>query len=541
MSNSQFVRHEPCPDCGSSDGLAVYDDGHTHCFVCGQTSGGKETQKKVQEKKVRIPLPDRQMPEISNRGIKSVAINKYRVSVPKEDAETNIEAVFPRFAEDGSHLANQIRFKDKDFRCEGQINDAILFGENLFPAGGKSITVTEGYYDTLAAYQMTGNRYPNVGVMSASSAKAEIARRFEYLNSFGKVIINFDNDEPGQTAAKAVAALFEPGKVHILKLDKAKDANEYLLKGLVKEYIDEWFRAPVFMPDGLQLGNDPRLLEDVINYVEPRSIPYPWEGLNHKLYGIRTSEFVLITADTGVGKTSFIKEIEYQLLTHPDLIEERAGVGFLHLEEPKRKTALGLMSIHNNKPYHFPDVERTEQELRDAYKEVLDTDRVVIWDHFGSNDIDVVLSKIRHMAALGCRYIMVDHLSIIVSDQSGDERKQLDEISTKLKTLTMNLDIACFCVIHINRQGEVRGSAGPEQVANAVIRLSRDKKEVDEWRRNVTTVSIEKNREYGRTGPGTYLYYNEMTGRLEEMSEELVQQYEQGGSLAGHEFAAYGG
>src|SRR3546814_9545774 len=69
------------------------------------------------------------------------------------------------------------------------------------------------------------------------------------------------------------------------------------------------------------------------------------------------------------------------------------------------------------------------------------------------------------MAALGCRYIMVDHLSIIVSDQSGDERKQLDEISTKIKTLTMNLDIAVFCVIHVNRQGQVRGSAGPEQVA----------------------------------------------------------------------------
>src|SRR3546814_9987449 len=88
------------------------------------------------------------------------------------------------------------------------------------------------------------------------------------------------------------------------------------------------------------------------------------------------------------------------------------------------------------------------------------------------------------MAALGCRYIMVDHLSIIVSDQSGDERKQLDEISTKIKTLTMNLDIHVVCVIHINRQGQVRGSAGPEQVANTVLRLERDKKELNPWRRS---------------------------------------------------------
>ena len=36
MSESNFLRHAPCPaaGCNSSDGLAVYDD-HEHCFVCG--------------------------------------------------------------------------------------------------------------------------------------------------------------------------------------------------------------------------------------------------------------------------------------------------------------------------------------------------------------------------------------------------------------------------------------------------------------------------------------------------------------------------
>ena len=31
---SEFVRHEPCPNCGSSDALSLYSDGHTWCFVC---------------------------------------------------------------------------------------------------------------------------------------------------------------------------------------------------------------------------------------------------------------------------------------------------------------------------------------------------------------------------------------------------------------------------------------------------------------------------------------------------------------------------
>ena len=32
---SEFVRHEPCPKCGSKDNLARYSDGGVHCFGCG--------------------------------------------------------------------------------------------------------------------------------------------------------------------------------------------------------------------------------------------------------------------------------------------------------------------------------------------------------------------------------------------------------------------------------------------------------------------------------------------------------------------------
>lgn len=476
------------------------------------------------------------MPALDSRGINKTTINKYKVSVSQKE-ESTVEAVFPRFNNDGQHIANQIRYKDKGFKCEGLINQATLFGQQLFPSGGRSITVTEGYYDAMSAFQMTGSRYPNVAVMSASTAKKEFVDNFEYLNSFEQIVINFDNDEPGQKAAKAVASLFEPGKCRILKLDRHKDANDYLVNGLTKAYVDEWFRAPAFMPDGLQLGSD--LWSDIKNHEIPKSVPYPWEGLNNKTYGLRLSEFVLLTADTGVGKTSVCKEIEYSLLMNPFLIEEKAGVGFLHLEEPKYDTAIGLMSIYANKPYHLPDTARTEEELRQAYDNVINNSRMVLYDHFGSNDIDLILAKVRHMAALGCKYIFVDHLSIIVSDHAGDERKQLDEISTKMKTLTMNLNIAVVAVIHVNRQGQVRGSAGPEQISNIIIRLERDKKAASEWRRNVTKLTVEKNRFCGRTGPACYLFYNAETGRLEELSKELQEEYESGGGGAGHEFDLY--
>lgn len=545
---SRLLKHGPCPKCGSSDALAIYSD-HEYCFSfgCGHYLSYDKKVMNIVDKppnSLVIPLPPPSMPALEDRGIDATTINKYQVSTDYED----VQAVFPRFNSDGEHVANQIRYHNKKFKIEGSLQGALLFGQHLFPSHGKSITITEGYFDTLAAFSMTGQRYPNVGVMSASTAKKEIVDNFEYLESFEKIIINFDNDVPGQKAAKECAQLFSPGKAFILCLSKieigvdednnpiyTKDSNDFLRNGLGKEYVNEWFRASPFLPDGLKIGTE--LWEDVINHKTPESVPYPWQGLNSKTYGLRESELVLITADTGSGKTTVCKEIEYALLTNPELISKGCGVGFLHLEEPKYDTAIGLMSLYANKPYHLPDTERTEQELREAFDKTINTERVVIWDHFGSNDVDVVLSKIRHMAALGCKYIVLDHLSIIVSDQRGDERKQLDEISTKIKTLTMNLGISCICVIHINRQGLVRGSAGPEQVANIVIRLERDKKDPSDWRRNITKVSVEKNRFCGRTGPACYLFYNEITNRLEELTEEDINRYEHGDTGAGYEFS----
>lgn len=556
MNDSHMIRKEACPACKSrgddydSDNLVVYSDGHTHCFACSYHTNGdsiisefdehtaEAEPEKIDTTKL-ISLPRKKQPLIENRSIGSDAVNKFLVSINTAE-DSDIEAVFPRFDADGNHIANQIRYRDKKFTCEGLINKATPFGRNVFPAGGKTITITEGYYDTLASFELTGGKYPTVGVMSASTAKKEIVGDFEYLNSFESVILNFDSDEPGQKAAKECAILFAPGKVRILTLSKHKDANDYLKEGLYKEYVNEWWRAPSFMPDGLKLGTDANLLDEIINYKEPESVPYPWEGLNKKLYGMRLGEFTLFMADTGIGKTTFMKEIEYALLQNDDLKARGYGVGFLHLEEPKRETLLGMLSIHNSKPYHLPDTPKTSEEITVAYNEVLNNGRVVVYDHFGSNDIDVILNKIRHMAALGCRYIVLDHLSIIVSDQSGDERKQLDEISTKLKTLTMNLNICVISVIHINRKGEARGSAGPEQVANNVVRLVRDKKEVNEWRRNITAMEVEKCRLSGRTGPAAYIHYDAETHRLRQLSPELSAEYASGStSAAGSEFEQY--
>jgi twinkle protein len=487
-------------------------------------------------KKELSPLPEvfRAWPE---RGLNRDTIAKYKVWVGTENDD--FAAKCPRFDSNGRHVANKVRVQkgEKDrtkgapFYFEGNKDAALpLFGQQLFPPGGRFITVTEGYEDAMAVHQMFGGKYPAVSVDSAASAATDCKKAFEYLNSFDTIVLCFDNDEPGRKAAKEVCNLgFPIGKVKVLTLREYKDANDYLKNGKSAEFVKEWWQAPAYKPDGLKLGSE--MWAEIIERKEHFSTPYPFEGLNKMTYGIRLSELVVVTADTGVGKTSFLKHIEYKLLTDEEVKAKNYGVGFLHFEEPNGDTALGLLSIHNSTPYHLPDVERDPKQLRAAYDEVLNNDRAVIWDHFGSNSVDAVINKIRHMSALGCKYIVIDHLSIIVSDQSGDERKQLDEIATKIKTLCMELDIAVIAVIHTNRQGQIRGTAGVEQLANIVFRLERDKTEIDEWRRNVTKITVEKNRFCGFTGPCCYLWYNKDTARLTELDPVEVQIFESGGTI----------
>lgn len=506
----------------------MYSDGHTHCFSCGQTTFKEKLETKD------IKAIGNTFKELTDRRISRASAEKFQIW-RADDGTT----YFPYYHGDGrTHLSNKVRYADKEFSVEGDLKHSGLFGQQLFPAGSaKFITFVEGEYDAPAAFELMGSRWPVVSTRNgADGAAKDAADNFEYLNSFPNIVICFDKDEPklnvktgeirypGQEAALAVAGMFPIGKVKVLTLAKAKDPNDYLKAGFREDFNREWWSAPGFTPSGLKLGRE--MWQEISEPKNYETVPYPWSGLNSQTYGIRLSELVVVTAETGVGKTSVLKEIEYFILKNVP----KHGIGLLHLEEPNADTALGLMSIEAGLPLHLPDIREgvSKEALRGYFDSTVNTDRVVIWDHFGSNSIQEVLNKVRHMHNLGCKYIILDHLSIVVSDQSGDERKQLDEISTKLKTLCMELNIAVIAVIHQNRQGQIRGTAGVEQLANIVLKLNRERLSEDPWRRNVTKIIVEKNRFCGRTGPGCYVHYNEHTGRLNELDDEQIKAYNAG-------------
>lgn len=520
--------HLSCDDCGSSDALSVYTY-NTHCFSC-ETShkvdgaayidehGDPDTAKKgttVKPIEYNNKLTKGRTTALRARSISKRAAATYGVTVGYKDGEPKAY-IYPFFSreDDNKHIANKIRHLPKTFSSQGDMKHAGLFGQQLFPRGSaKYITICEGQDDALAAYEMQGFRFPCVsGTRGAGYLWKDVKANLEYLESFEKVYFCGDNDKKGHESVLKAAQYLSPGKAWIVHLDKdMKDANDYLVAGKQRAFVSTWWKAQLYTPAGILSSSEVKAR--IRNRKEVPSIPYPWDGLNKKLYGIRKGEAVTLAAPTGVGKTTFVRELEYNILQQ----DPNAKLGTILLEETPEESGLGLISMAGNIPFHLPDAEYTAQDYDEAEK-ILDEDRVFFYDSFGSNKIEEIVNRVRYYAkGLDCDYIFIDHLSIIVSDHvEGDERKLLDTIMTRLKTLTIELDIALICVVQLNRQGTIRGTAAIEQLSNTVIFLDRDLRNNDPRVRNTTNVVVYKNRFCGRTGPACALFYDENTGRMEE-------------------------
>lgn len=528
--SSKFIGHTSCPDCGSSDGLALHDDGHTYCHVCKTYKrnpddvGTVRTVKKPMNKDLTF-YDNAITSAISDRNISSTVCLKYGIRQSQD------KHFYPYYDSEGTLTAVKTRkVSDKDFSIAGDFSSATLFGQNLFPAGGRYLTICEGELDAVSVYQMTGSKYPAVSIRNgASAALKDCKANFEYIDSFENIHLCFDADEAGIKAANSVAELFG-GKVKIMKMRQGyKDASDYLKFDMNKEFIADWWASEKYVPDGIIEGST--LWEIVSKPMDKAEVNYPYDGLNKLTYGIRKGELVMVTAGSGLGKSQFLREIVWHILKHTD-----DNIGMMFLEEGVRKTARSLMSLAINKPIHLPDVEVSDTELKNAFDNTLGTNRLYLFDHFGSSSLDNIVNRVRYMAkGLNCGFVVLDHISIIVSGGDvGDERKALDSIMTRLRMLVQETGISLICVSHLKRPeskgheegastslAQLRGSGSIAQLSDIVIGLERNGQALDPIERNTTHVRVLKNRFSGYTGGASDLLYNPNTGRMMEIKDTL--------------------
>lgn len=540
INKNGFVKfHLPCPLCSSSDAVSVNADNSAYCFSCQEFIKEYDmelqpTTSSTNEYEVKDYMKDSNYAEIIDRNISEQTCKKFGVTVKMDNMGTVISHYYPYHDTQGAKIATKTRYtKLKEFSIQGNTKNSGLFGQHLF-SKNKYCIITEGELDALSAYQMMLKGTYHTPVVSIkngiSSAVKDIKTSLEWLeNNFDNVIINFDNDEHGREGAMKVAELFSPGKCKVMHLPEGfKDASDCLTKNKIQIYNKSFWDAKVFAPDGIINANT--LLDDVLKPITKSFVQYPFEGLNKITYGLRPSELVTFTAGSGLGKTQVMREVVHHIIKSTE-----DNIGLLMLEETPVITSKGLMSVEANQRLHLPDVHVSKEEMTTYFNATVGTGRVFMFDHFGSNSIDNIVSRVRFLAkGLDCKYVVIDHISIIVSDQQhGDERRALDEIMTRLRTLVQETGVSMIVVSHLRRPegkgheegastslSQLRGSASIGQLSDMVIGLERDAQNDDPDIRNTTRIRVLKNRFSGITGPCCDLKYDIDTGRLNEVKSD---------------------
>jgi len=525
---SQYKNKIVCPECGKKN-CAVFDDGHHHCFTmdCGYTYYPNKKEKQVTSKIIPIYKPNPQLLKVTpialpKRGITKETSELFGYGMSEYRRQPVQVATYKD--QKGNDVAQHIRFQDKKFIWIGDMSKVQLWGQHLWRQHGGNgsvfLTVCEGEIDCMSASQIQGNKFPCVSIPSGvQSAAKYLAANYKWLDSFCRIVICFDNDEAGNKAAEKCMEVLPRGKVAIARLDR-NDVNDHLVSGEGELVKDRLWKARPVRPDSLINAADAWDL-----FTKETSKPvsdFPFPKLNEYTRGLFPSQIFTVASASGAGKSTICRELCHHFL------KRKIKVGYIGLEESVQRTLQGLVGIDLNIPLHLNEDGITKDDLRIAFDNLTSTRNLFLYNHFGSLEPDVLLEQIRYLATVdGVKVVILDHISIVLSGLELDnERKAIDIIMTKLRSLSEATGIAIVLVSHLRRpQGQshesgrdvdtsdLRGSHSLLQLSDVVLSASRNQTgEASERQR--LQLKVLKSRHTGMTGEVDKLLYDQKTGRL---------------------------
>lgn len=529
----------PNPDCGSSDAYAFKEgDEWGHCFSCGKNFRLTDDKPKVKMSKAKAATSQVTLAEVEamesrgfqERGIYKVISEHFGVKVRYNGAK-EITAHYYPYTKKGQVVGYKERVLPKEFHIIGDAKgkDLELFGQNV-AQGSKTLIITEGELDAMAVSQAQYDKYqkffPVCSIPSASQTGALLDNR-EFIRRFESVVLMFDNDDPGQKATQAAAKIIGYDKVKLAKLPE-KDACDVLVKHGSETLMKCIFDAQPYSPAGVVKGEE--IWKQYIERAATPSIPYPEciGGLNEKIKGMRQGEIVLFTSGTGSGKSTVIKEI---LLHIKATTNDMAGL--VSLEESIGDTAEKFIGMQLKR--NMDEDPAPIEEARKAYESFFGDERIILLDHQGSVSDDSLLDKIEHLALIGCKYIVLDHITIAVSEGAGDKtgNEAVDYVMSSLLKIVKKYNVWLGVISHLRKtdsrskpfeQGhmpsmdDIKGSGSIKQISFDIIGFCRDMTAEDERQRNTIRFMVLKCRRNGNTGSAGSAFYDSKTTRLKRVT-----------------------
>tara|TARA_X000001382_G_scaffold81411_1_gene57357 strand:- start:192 stop:1808 length:1617 start_codon:yes stop_codon:yes gene_type:complete len=520
-----------CPECDSSDAFTIYDDG-AYCFSCQYST--KKVNNMNELEPIAKPNSSITLDEIhdlnsfpiNTRGISKQVVDHFGIKMAVNPDGSGGSHFYP-YTNEGRVAAYKERKLPKSFVAHGNFNNVELFGQSN-ASGGKTLVITEGELDACAVAQSFLDKYnrifPVVSMPSATGCKVVLAQR-EWIRRFESVILFFDKDDAGQAAVQKVAKIIGAGKVKVAKLLE-KDPCEQLIKHGSASLLQSYWDAETWSPAGLVMGE--AIWEQFQQRQRTKSRPYPkcLSGLNDKLKGIRQGEITLFTSGTGSGKSTIVKEIVIDLLK-----EEENKIGLISLEESVGDTAEKFIEMSLNQKLDHETNNLSDIDLRQGFESIFADERLVLLDHQGSVGDSTLTDKIEYMCLMGCKYLVLDHITIAVSEGSeglsGNEA--IDKVMSDLLKIVKKHNVWLCLISHLRKApgggasfeegklasiDDIKGSGSIKQISFDIVAFARNLVADNETERNTIKFRVLKSRFTGLTGSAGSAVYNTKTGRL---------------------------
>lgn len=545
-----YIEHIAHDKCGSSDGLATYTDDHKrvtgYCWACGEFVADPYGEGKPPMKAKITRSPEevaQEMQEIASyktlalpsRMLRADSLAYFDITIGVSQAN-GVEPAFAYFPyrTNGTITGYKVRLmQPKMMWAVGNLKGVEGFGwQEALVAGGRKLFITEGEFDAVALYQSLKDRnagtewaHLNPAVISlphgSSSAKRFITDNLAAIRSHWKdVVLVFDQDEPGQEAARDVLQVLPTASTATLP---AKDANEALIQGRSRALADAvLFKASV--PKNTRIVNANSLFTQGREQAK-WGLSWPWEGLTKLTRGIRFGETYYLGAGVKMGKSEIVNSLGGHLIT-----EHKLKVFMAKPEEANRKTVQMVAGKIAGRIFHDPEVEFDFKAYDDATARIGDSLHLLnLYQHLGWESLR---SDIMAAHADGCRAVFIDPITNLTNGvASGEANTKLQEVAQELASMALDLDIVIFIFCHLKspesgdpheRGGKVyshqfAGSRAMMRSCNLMLGLegNKDPDRAPE-ERNVRRLVVLEDREFGATGY-INLYWDNKTSLFHEI------------------------
>jgi len=564
-----YIRHEACTACGSSDGRAIYEEGGSlshFCWVCSDRSLSKELLEEIQSTKgkhkvkgkasmneeentvvkstkpVITPEMALQIKEETDikglgfRGIRDDISKGFGVRYSYLETDGSVAEQYYPCTQDQTLTGYKIREVPKNFRSIGRTGaDCELFMQFKFNRGGKYLIIVEGELCALSAYQMLADYNKQRGsdfeiaVVSptiGANAQKQIAANYKFFDTFDNIILAMDSDAAGKKAEEKIIKVLPRGKVKIMSL-RYKDSNDYLTANKGKEFVQDFYAAKTFTPVGVLPSGG--LYDRIIQQTEVPKVPFPdfMKKLNEMFIGGMPLGYIFnIAADTGVGKTTYVNEMIYHwIFNSPHMI------GIVSMELDAGQYGEVLLSRHISRKLalmgnvaeklEYLGTERIRAKANELMYKEDGSDRFFLLDN-RDGSIEEIQNTIEELVvSCGCKVVILDPLQDLLDGLSNDEQAIFMKWA---KGFIKSHGISFVLINHMRKsensgEMDIMGSSTIIKSAAANIILKRDKLAEDEITRNTTFVFVPKNRVCGLTGPAGAAYYDNATHTLHDLED----------------------